>query len=329
MVFSTNQNRQLYVVDELHPAVGGSDAQGNIFFKYTGAGGVIRTDLIDPESVTYAKVTAPSAMEIKLKKAVLALDSEVNSGAPIAGQDYIVRINFRQLFGMSDEDIYQKYGAVHATKAMEADADLFYLQLADSLVKNFKRTYSPLLDIALVSGAEGEDDTTSAAITSIKKVNGAWKVNGADAPTGIKGIAIIEKSQVADWSLGNAQLTRVNFEVIPTTVYDGASDVFWGTVTVTNDGGTVGNGYNTADLEYFCMGERGDQYRKMGYPNTLNTKFLVDPTATYYYLDIHFSYKGTCEDIQKSEKDITFVSTSQTYINALKSTLTTAGITVA
>ena len=55
MVFSTNQNRQLYVVDELHPAVGGSDAQGNIFFKYTGAGGVIRTDLIDPKSVTYAK----------------------------------------------------------------------------------------------------------------------------------------------------------------------------------------------------------------------------------------------------------------------------------
>jgi hypothetical protein len=59
-------------------------------------------------------------MTKKLKQVVLKLDSSVNSGNPVSGQDYIVRVNFRQAFGMSDEDLYQKYGAVHAVSGMTA-----------------------------------------------------------------------------------------------------------------------------------------------------------------------------------------------------------------
>ena len=71
---------------------------------------------------------------------------------------------------------------------------------------------------------------------------------------------------------------------------------------------TVGNGYKMADLEYFCMGERGDQYRNVLWPKSIPTKYFVDPTKEYYCLDIHYAYQGTCEDIQKSEKTLTIIA---------------------
>jgi len=57
------------------------------------------------------------------------------------------------------------------------------------------------------------------------------------------------------------------------------------------------------------MGERGDQYRKIGWPNNIDTTYLVtDPTASYDVLDVHYSYVGSGEGVQKSEKDLTVVT---------------------
>ena len=321
-VYSTNQNRQFYVVGELNPATGGKDKDGNLYFSVTGAVSKLRTDLINPSSIVAAKASAPADGEIKLKKTTLTLSNDVNSGKPISGEDYIVRVNFRQLYGFSDEDLYQKYGAVHATTAMATKTDLFWLQLADSLFVNLNNKITSLLDIALskTTTADGKSTTSDTVITSIKKVNGDWFVNGTKVTPGTaySGISIIEKSQVPDWRLGTAQLQRVYFQVIPTVVKDTNKEyVEWGVTTDGVSGTVVGNGYNTADLEYFCMGERGDQYRKIGWPANIDTKYLVDAASTYYYLDIQYAYQGSCEDIQKSEKTMTFVGTSKSDIAAL------------
>jgi hypothetical protein len=50
------------------------------------------------------------------------------------------------MYGMSDEDIYQKYGAVHAKSALKAD---LFKEMAYSLVKNFNRLYTPLVYVGL------------------------------------------------------------------------------------------------------------------------------------------------------------------------------------
>ena len=55
------------------------------------------------------------------------------------------------------------------------------------------------------------------------------------------------------------------------------------------------------------MGERGDVYRMMGFPNVIRTKYLVDPDLKYNTIDIHYAYVGPNEAVQKSEKDITIV----------------------
>ena len=70
------------------------------------------------------------------------------------------------------------------------------------------------------------------------------------------------------------------------------------------------------------MGERGDQYRNMGWPNVIPTKYLVDPSKEYDVLNIHYFYQGDGISVQKSEKDIQIVvprpgEKDYTNINAL------------
>lgn len=143
MVTSTNQNRQIYVLGTDHTMTLSVDKQGYIFGTYKGATTTLRTDLINPKSVTHVALNDKQYMADNLK--AVKLTFEDTDTHPIVGQDYIVRINFRQFYGMSDEDIYQKYGAVHATKAMSTDKTKFWAELAYSLVKNFSKTYADYL----------------------------------------------------------------------------------------------------------------------------------------------------------------------------------------
>ena len=132
-VFSTNQARHLYVATAFKSAnVSASDAAGSIavkadtaknhlYFEYKGADNLMRSDLIDIKNILYAKAIDADDMAHELKAVTVTLDSNVNSGAPVAGQEYILRIAFRQYVGMSEEDQYFKYGMVHAYTGMDAD----------------------------------------------------------------------------------------------------------------------------------------------------------------------------------------------------------------
>lgn len=333
-VFSTDQNRQFYYAGAYQASTLTNpgdvkvvkDKDNNLHIQQLGKGGIVKTDVIDVTKIIGAKASAPADMQKKLKQVNLTLSAECNGGKPIAGEDYLVRINFHQLYGMGDEDIYQKYGVVGATSAMETTTDLFWLTLAQSLFKNFKRTFSPLLEIGLLTA--GDSDTVNTTkVTSITYINGVWKVNGNKVTPGTtyKGIAIIEKSLIDEWVLGTAKLETINFEVLPTTVYDGTQDIVWGVTEKVISGSSIGNGYDTADLEYFCMGERGDQYRNKMWPNNINTKYFVNPEGTYYYLDITYAYTGDCEDTQNSKKVMTIVSPTKGTITSL---ITALGISV-
>ena len=161
MNYSVNQVRQLYVAKALKTTpVLASDAAGSIavkndtaknhmYFEYKGADNLMRSDLIDIKNILYAKATDADDMAYELKAVTVTLDSEVNAGAPVAGQDYILRIVFKQYVGMSDEDQYFKYGMVHAYAGM--DADEFYKVLALSIAKNFSREVVPLIKIEVLS----------------------------------------------------------------------------------------------------------------------------------------------------------------------------------
>ena len=321
--FSTNQVRQLYVAKALKtPHVLASDAAGSIavkndtaknhlYFEYKGADNLMRSDLIDIKNILYAKATDADDMAHELKAVTVTLDSEVNAGAPVAGQDYILRIVFKQYVGMSDEDQYFKYGMVHAYAGM--DADEFYKVLALSIAKNFSREVVPLIKIEVHSKATkskgGFDSNGYMVVTPTTKDNGKSDTTNpyyaTDAlVTDIDSIRITEVEQ--PWGLGVMAQTPVYFTVQSVPVTVNGDERHWATLTE-GTSGSIDNGKLIADLEYFCMGERGDIYRMVGFPQAIRTKYLVNPDNKYNVINIHYAYIGPNEGVQKSEKDITLV----------------------
>lgn len=319
-IFSTNQARHLYVATALKsPNVIASDAAGSIavkvdnaknhmYFEYMGQGGLTRSDLIDIKSIMYAKATEAGKMARDLKTVVVSL-----ANAPVEGQDYILKIVFRQFASISDEDIYTKFGMVHAVNGMTASD--FYKELALSLVKNFSREEVELVKFALVNES-GE----ATELNSLSKV--------ADLKDTYKSLMIYEVEQ--DWVLGTKPQRAVYFDVLPGTITMGASEVIWGSAEAAEAKGTVKNGKLIADLEYFCMGERGDQYRGIGWPNIIPTKYMVDASKEYHVLDIHYAYVGSNESVQKSEKDITIVCADKAELNKIVEAVNSAaGLSIA
>ena len=352
--FSTNQVRQLYVAKALKtPHVLASDAAGSIavkndtaknhlYFEYKGADNLMRSDLIDIKNILYAKATDADAMAHELKSVTVTLDTNVNGSAPVAGQDYILRIAFRQYVGMSDEDQYFKYGMVHVYAGM--DADEFYKVLALSIAKNFSREVVPLIKIEVHSKATkskgGFDSNGYMVVTPTTKDNGKSDTTNPyyatdTLVTDIDSIRITEVEQ--PWRLGVMAQTPVYFTVQSVPVTVNGDERHWATLTE-GTSGSIGNGKTIADLEYFCMGERGDVYRGIGFPNNIPTTYLVDPTVKYNVIDIHYAYVGSNESVQKSEKTITLVvpkvgannQTSNKLANDIISAINTAtGLTIA
>ena len=288
MVYSENQVRHLYVANalvttndkivkagDLMVGATADTIQKEVYFKVMGADTVLKSDYIPVKNITYAKAVKATAMETPMKKVLVTLDSNVNGGAPIVGQDYILRINLRQFYGMSDQDQYFKDAAVHAVKGMTATA--FYAAMEKALNLCFSREV----------GANAKSNPYLSFSSSAA------------------GIVIEEKPQ--SWHLGTEAQERVFFDVVPTTVYDGVDDLIWGKVAEQAATTKIGNGKNIADLEYFLLGERGDQYRKIGFPNDIETLGLVDPTKTYDVLEIHYAFTDSGVNSYRSEKDITIV----------------------
>ena len=276
-----------------------------VFLQCLKGGKVVLTSDTVRKDTYKAWITSAEDMRKPLKQAVLKLE-----GDPVAGQDYIVDVMISNYICMADESTLVKFGAVHATSEMSASA--FYLELAKSLARNFSRDVNKFFEIYL----EGETGAKEVTVTS--KHTGEFT-----------GVILKEVSQEKDYVRGEVPVRTVNFTVLPKTIISDGEEANPfvveedGSVKITNqDGKYIGNGYEIADTEYFCMGERGDQYRQMGYPRTIRTKYTVDETKEYNVLDINFYFVGRGVDAQKSEKMITVVSTEA--LTGLKSTIESA-----
>ena len=302
MTFSTNQVRHLYVVEGTQASVGTADTAGklavkadsaksHLYFEYKSPGGLVRSDLIDIKNIIAAKATDATSLRRELGQVKVTLDTAVNGGLPVPGQDYLLRIAIRQFAGMSDEDQYFKHGLVRATSGMTAEQ--FYTKLKDSLVMNFSREGSKLLDFT--------SDATGVTITEVEQ----------------------------EWKRGVLAQVPVYFSVHPTTILVAGVDEIWGVATPEPSGLYVGNGKNIADLEYFCMGERGDHYRNINWPYVIETTYLVDPKEEYSVLDIHYAYVGSNENVQKSERDITLVGSKAVINTVIEAINLKAGTSIA
>lgn len=340
-LFTANQVNQVYALksnstvvslDSTHDVttsnnlgtigVGQTSDGKSIYFKHYGAGGVTRSDLIDIDKIERIVATPASAMAQTLMSAKITLNAvALKSSAPVAGQDYMLRITFNGYIGISPEDSqYWKHGLVHATAGMSTSA--FYLQLASSIAKNMARETNNLIKVFVTYSTTDSTDSET-EITATSNVNDSSTFS--QTYTGV-----IIKAVEPDWILGMKQQKQITFTVEPTTIVNEGDEVVWGDVvysdkkkltggatpsySVVTSGqpaaaGTVINSKLMADYEYFWHGERGDQYRMMGFPDYVPTTYLVDPSWQYGYdiVAIHYSYIGSNESSQKSEKDISII----------------------
>lgn len=283
-VFSTNQVRQLYVASELKTTpvmdtdkVGALSVQKNIdndvYVLYKGADTLLRSDLLKKENIKGGSVTDASKLTTPMKRHKVVLNPNVNTGNPIAGQDYILRIAFKEWIGISPEDTYYKYGTVTPNATMTVAQ--FYKALKADLELNFSKEVCELLSFEL------DDETTPTCLY------------------------INELPQ--EWVLGLKQTKGLNYQIQFLQVsYAGLED-YWGVVTKEVPTVIIKNGQNMADLEYFCMGERGDIYRNVGFPRVIQTKYLVDSSMEYNTIDLTYFYAGDGVSVQHSDKVLTIL----------------------
>ena len=326
MVFSTNQVRQLYVALANGQLTNAGDIKVNkttdgkqLYFTYVGAlGDTMRSDLIDVDKITSITIKKASDMAKKRVCHLVTLDSNINSGNPVTGQDYILRLLFRQYVGMSEANTMNKYGEVHINTDMSASD--FYKKMAISIVQNCSKDINNLVEVELQTSSS----TVPVSVTTRE----------ADLGGTYTGILIYEGKLV--WRLGRVSQGTIPFECQFVDIVYNGEEVEWGkTSLVPAKDKVLPQGELIADLEYFCMGERGDIYRNMGWPNAIETKYLVDPTKLYNIITIHYHYEGTGLSSDKSEKDIQIAAvassaTDYTLANAILGEIKTiTGSTVA
>lgn len=326
MVFSTNQVRQLYVALANGQLTNAGDIKVNktadgkqLYFTYVGAmGDTMRSDLIDVDKITSITIKKASDMAKKRVCHLVTLDSTINGGNPVTGQDYILRLLFRQYVGMSEANTMNKYGEVHINTDMSASD--FYKKMAISIVQNCSEDINNLVEVEL----QTSNSTVPVSVTTRE----------ADLGGTYTGILIYEGKLV--WRLGRVSQGTIPFECQFVDIVYNGEEVKWGKTSLVHAKDKVlPQGELIADLEYFCMGERGDIYRNMGWPNAIETKYLVDPTKLYNIITIHYHYEGTGLSSDKSEKDIQIAAvassaTDYTLANAILGEIKTiTGSTVA
>lgn len=298
-VFSTNQNRQMYVATGTGEGttagtiqVKSNEAKTEMYFNYVAADGTkMRSDLIPVDKITYAKATKADALKMKIKSVKVTLAENTSLQA---GEDYILRINISQAFGKGDDTIYQKFGAVRVSSEMAATEEKFWTAMKESLERNFSKEITKWFTFT--------SDATSLTITEVEQ----------------------------DWVPGKTPKENVYFDVVNCYVKD-AAGVEFEAFEIAKPTYTLEtyNGHIIVDQEIFYMGERGDQYRDTNGLIKINTKYLAEANKNYAAIDIHYSFVDSNEGVQKSEKDIYIVGEEATVsalitaINGVKSGLLT------
>lgn len=360
MNFSTNQVKQLYVAkadstltlkeikspDKAATVGAVIDIDGEI------------TDII-PKGKVMSVTTAcaqDDAQKLKRKGVLIKLNADVNDGAPVAGEHYIMHLNYRGHIG--EEDTYQKCAEVYVNKKNMTAAE-FLQKMAQSLIDQIGVEATPLYKLFTTEGqvikeitipvfSETVDYKTGDKVIYAGKAyafskahtKGAWAAGDVTALTEAPVEAITDKGfyivePVPYWRLGTFPETLMKIEIgtAPITVsaieyIDWLANYKFEAVNIT----AIKPIYNThkiADLEYFCKGERGiSAGLSAPYDVQLPLDLKVDTTVAtgYDILNVHYAYEGHNQNSTLSEKDITIVipnsgATVNTKLSTLKTSL--------
>ena len=190
----------------------------------------------------------------------------VTMDSVVKGADYVVKVSYPEAAGLGKEGWTTKTAVAHAISDKVQD-------VYDAIAKALKTSFAA--DGVLEVSSEG-------------------------------GIVIYPADATKNYKRGVRPVVIPDFEVTTNLVIVEGEEVAWATVESKEATlvAAVTGGYRVADMEYFAMGERGDQYRMAGFPDVIETEYKIDPKKEYDVLVVHYAYKGANEGDYKSEKDL-------------------------
>jgi hypothetical protein len=285
------QVRQMYVgdVDASNTSIGDLSTAGNLIilsadgsavgagkefkvFQLDSLGKVASSDAINPAKTNYVKSVAHEA-EVKSVWTVGGITADANTL-------YTVNIGINGYGSLSDEDTYLKKGFYKAIAGDNAEA------IVDGLIASLKRNFSR---------EPGANEISNPYFSFTKTGSGAT--------------AVLVITELDDWAAN-----KFNADQFTRTLMDFYVDVNAETYpsvenTVPNSKG-VATGRIVASMEHYLVGERGDFYRYMGYPNNLKNKLYADPSLSYNLIEIGYYEEGR-DEAKKSNKQITLAVPNQ------------------
>lgn len=301
MNFSTNQVMQFYVHDSskgsvLDVANAVKLPNGGFSIPVTdGTNAIGRTDVV--ENVMTATLTAAADMAIPYTVADVTLDTNVNGGAPAVGETYVIRVSYPNIAGLGIEGWTTRVATAYASTNVAAT---LYADLAKALNDQFK-----IDGLLSADASDGTGIAISQKVLTSNELNKLYK-------RGVRPIVMtpfkVEAGLVTVGGVEVQPFAESSFEVVEADPTD---------VT------PIVNGYALAEMEYFAMGERGDQYRMMGWPDVIDTEYLITPSAAYDVINIHFAHKDNNTTFQEKDLVIACAGTSSA---ALKTALEAKGV---
>lgn len=299
MAFSINQVRHLFVASDPKAAGGALSDLGDtvaagvagqfLYIKHFGYDGVVASDKIDVQNIISAKLTPGANLNTPLFKHTVAVSTAT------AGQLYTVKVHVEHYIGLGVQDSTVRIGTYRAKAGATTSTIAKGLRIALRAALGFQ-----------VSDTEASEASAANAGDINNYKEQMFTVTGTGANIVISEVAPY-------WELGKFPTGRVvripKNGVYLDDIYDanGVPSNEWATITYASNGNAGDAMKKLADLEYFCMGARGDEYRTMGFPYNIDSKLEVNITTNYDVIDIHYAYVGSNESVQKSEKDLTIL----------------------
>lgn len=144
-----------------------------------------------------------------------------------------------------------------------------------------------------------------------------------ESPSGV--IKFTANPDTTGYKRGIRPVVMPDFEVSVNTVVEEGEDVQWAEITVGKATTTVSGKFKLADMEYFALGERGDEYRQMGWPAvTYDADYKIDPKVAQEYdvLVVHFAFAGSNDQSHLSEKDLIIAAPTDKELTILTNIVT-------
>lgn len=246
------------------------------------------------------------------------------------------------------------YAGTYASKAMKTNAGItvtannigtagnklkFAVDSINATTSKWVESIDSSTGVKTITASLKADDATIGGLKTVMADNKDVTISGTSATavlvettavalTGGATTGVTVEEYPQPWILGRYSQVPVYFVLRCDKVLSGGEDLNWGVVSKASSSDYISNGKEVADMEYFYLGERGDQYRNLGFPDSLATTYLADPTLEYSLIDINYFYKGDNESVQESDKTVTIavpsVGTTAADKNALANNIIAA-----